>query len=161
MNKNDLKSYYLKFVYIQTNSFDDDVKTFIHKISDIFLTYIIDYSLNYSCTLNEIEYDKVFEITEATIDKSKDVDFMLYVLSLKPYNAIEWIHYFESDDFFEPKREYLTGKELIEIKKNGEYYNPLTGCDVTKDVFYQKLCTVFGTTQDFKNKIKAMKREAV
>ncbi|WP_296202236.1 hypothetical protein [Psychrobacter sp. UBA3962] len=161
MNANDIKSYYLEFVRDQTNEFDDGIKNFIYEISDKFLSYIINYSIEYSITLDEIEYRKVFEITDTTESESKDVDFMLYVLSLKPYDAIKWVHYFESNAFFEPNREYLTGEELLEIKESGCYYNPLTGNDISKNVFYDELCTVFGTTDDFKKQIIKLKMRGV
>lgn len=161
MNQDEIKSYYLSFVDDQTNGFEDAVKKSIRNYSDIFLSYLIHYLLNHSATLDEIEYRKIFEMTKADESESKDIDFMLYVFSIEPYNAIKWTHYFESDDFFEPKRDYISTSELAEVIETEEYYNPLSGNDISKETFYNDLCTVFGVSDRLKRQIAILKSEAI
>lgn len=145
MEKYELKDYYLKFVGQETTSFEEDFRRDIYRITEAFLDSVITYrDVN---ALKEIDYSMVKTLVKS--NNNKCINYTLHLMALKPYDIIEWVSYIDSDCFYEPERYYFDNKELAEILRDKDYYNPLTGKDVSQEEFKGLINTVFSISEDF------------
>lgn len=146
----ELKDYYLKFVEQETTSFEEDFRKDVYRITEAFLDSVINYED--ITALKEIDYSMVKKLVES--ENNKSINYTLHLIALEPYDIIEWISYIDSDDFFEPERHYFENEELAEILKNKDYYNPLTGEDVSQEEFKKLINTVFSVSENFITRYK-------
>ena len=145
MKTYELKDYYLEFVEQQTTSFEEEFRKDIYKITEAFLDSVISYEdIN---ALREIDYSMMKKLVES--ENSKSINYTLHLIALKPYDIIEWVSYIESGDFYESQRYYFDNKELAEILRNKDYYNPLTGEGVSQEDFKYLINTVFSISENF------------
>lgn len=145
MKTYELKDYYLKFVEQETTSFEEDFREDIYRITEAFLDSVITYKdIN---ALKEIDYSMIKKLVES--ENNKSINYTLHLIALKPFDIIEWVSYIDNDDFYEPERHYFDNEELAKILRDKEYYNPLTGEDVSKEEFKNLINTVFSISENF------------
>lgn len=145
MKTYELKDYYLKFVEQETTSFEEDFRKDIYRITEAFLDSVITYKdIN---ALKEIDYSMMKKLVES--ENNKSINYTLHLIALKPFDIIEWVSYIDSDDFYEPERHYFENEELAKMLRDKEYYNPLTGEDVSKEEFKNLINTVFSISENF------------
>lgn len=145
MKTYELKDYYLKFVEQETTSFEEDFRKDIYKITEAFLESVITYEdIN---ALKEIDYSMMKKLVAS--ENNKVINYTLHLIALKPYDIIEWVSYIDGDDFYEPERHYFENEELAKMLRDKDYYNPLTGEDVSQEEFKNLINTVFSISEDF------------
>lgn len=148
MKTYELKDYYLKFVEQETTSFEEDFRKDIYRITEALLDSMMEYkSINDIKTLKEIDYSMIKTLVES--ENNKSINYALHLIALKPYDIIEWVSYIESDNFYEPERHYFKNEELAKILRDRDYYNPLTGKDVSQEEFKNLINTVFRISENF------------
>ena len=148
MNKTLVKSYYMDFVQKEIRNQDLVIRQSVSNFADLIISFIIDYED--MSALKELDYSMIKNIVQS--NDTENIQYTLHLLALEPYDVLNWVFYIESDDFYEPRREYLKNEELAEMLNNKNFYNPLTDEKVSKEDFSALVNTVFKVSKSFVEK---------
>ncbi|MGM8886490.1 hypothetical protein ACS8FD_11160 [Psychrobacter sp. 1U2] len=121
----------------------------VANFADLIISFIIDYEDMQD--LKELDYSMIKRIVKSK--ETDNIQYTLHLLALEPYDVLNWVFYIESEDFYEPKREYIKKEELAEILNNKNFYNPLTDMKVSKEEFSRLVNTVFRVSDNFIKKV--------
>lgn len=150
MNDISVKNYYLSFIDKEIQAYDDVTRHHVHDFAES----IIDFVINYDDEkfLKELDYSMIKNIVES--DDVTNIQYALHLLALEPHDVLNWVFYVEdSDNHYEPTRIYLKPKELEKILREENFYNPITGNEVTKENFSELVNTVFKVSDNFIKKV--------
>ncbi|WP_439275920.1 hypothetical protein [Psychrobacter sp. 1U2] len=149
MNKTLIKSYYMDFIQKEIRNQDLCMRKSVANFADLIISFIIDYEDMQD--LKELDYSMIKRIVKSK--ETDNIQYTLHLLALEPYDVLNWVFYIESEDFYEPKREYIKKEELAEILNNKNFYNPLTDMKVSKEEFSRLVNTVFRVSDNFIKKV--------